>query len=295
MKVCRAILPALAVAVLVLGFGCSRKHDTGQKSTTASASLTVKGSDTMVNLMSNLAEAYMQVHPNVNIAITGGGSGTGIAALINGTTDICAASRTMKPEEVDQGKSRGVTPRETVVGQDGLAVMVNKDNPVSELTLEQLRKIYTGEYTNWSEVGGITQPIIVLSRESNSGTYVYFQEHVLEKKDFTPKARLLPSTAAITQSVTEDQNAVGYGGIAYAEKAPGVKMVRVKKDANNDAVSPSEATVLDNSYPISRPLFLYTNGQPQGAAADFINYILSPEGQKIVTDTGYIPVKKSAA
>jgi phosphate transport system substrate-binding protein len=296
MKVCRALLPALALAAMVFGFGCARKQDAGTKTASAPASLTVKGSDTMVNLMSNLAEAYMKAHPNVNVSVTGGGSGTGIAALINGTTDICAASRTMKTEEKDQAqKARGAAPQETVVGQDGLAVMVNKNNPVSELSIEQLRKIYTGEYTNWREVGGISQEIIVLSRESNSGTYVYFQEHVLEKKDYTPKARLLPSTAAITQAVTDDQNAIGYGGIAYAEKAAGVKMIRVKHDSETPAILPSEATVLDNTYPISRPLFLYTSGQPQGAAAEFIHYVLSPEGQKIVTDTGYIPVKKPAA
>jgi phosphate transport system substrate-binding protein len=291
MKFFRIFPLFLLATLLVFGAGCSRDQH-GSKAKNAPTNLSVKGSDTMVNLMSNLAEAYMKGHPSVSIAVTGGGSGTGIAALINGTTDICAASRAMKPEEIDQANRRGVNPVQNVVGQDGLAVMVNKGNPVTELTIEQLRKIYTGEYTNWSEVGGITQPIVILSRESNSGTYVYFQEHVLEKKDYSPKARLLPSTAAVTQAVTDDRGAIGYGGIAYAEHA-NVKMIHVKKDANSPAIVPSEATVLDNTYPISRPLFLYTNGQPAGAIAAFLSYILSPEGQKIVTDTGYIPIKKT--
>jgi phosphate transport system substrate-binding protein len=251
----------------------------------------IKGSDTMVNLMSNLAEAYMKAHSEVNIAVTGGGSGTGIAALINGTTNICAASRTWKDEENKQAAAKNIAPTPLTIGLDGLAVMVNKKNPVSELTLEQLKKIYTGEYTRWNEVGGPDQPIILLSRESNSGTYVYFQEHVLEKKDYSAKARLMPSTAAIAKSVTEDQWAIGYGGIAYAEHA-NVKTVNVKKTADAPAIAPTTATVIDGSYPISRPLFLYTNGTPTGDIKAFLDYCMSDAGQNIVTETGYVTIAK---
>ena len=251
----------------------------------------IKGSDTMVNLMSNLAEAYMNAHPEVDIAVTGGGSGTGIAALINGTTEICASSRNFKKEENDLAAGKSVTPVGITIGLDGIAVMVNLNNPVSELTLEQLKNIYTGVFSKWSDVGGPDHPLIVLSRESNSGTYVYFQEHVLEKKDYSPKVRLMPSTAAITQSVTDDRWSIGYGGIAYAEHAE-VKIVNVKKTADSPAIAPSDATVHDGSYPISRPLLLYTNGNPISMVKEFIDYCLSPDGQAIVVETGYIPLAR---
>ncbi|MFZ5432411.1 MAG: phosphate ABC transporter substrate-binding protein [Calditrichota bacterium] len=259
--------------------------------TFAQTSLQIKGSDTMVNLMSDLGEAYMVAHPDVSIAVTGGGSGTGIAALINGTTDICASSRAMKDKEIELANSKSINPVNTVIGLDGIAVMVNAANPVSDLTMEQLKKIYTGEYTRWSEVGGPDEPIIVLSRESNSGTYVYFQEHVLEKADYTAKARLMPSTAAVVSSVTEDKWTIGYGGIAYAEKSA-VKMIHVKATPESPAVAPSNETVLDGSYPISRPLFIYTNGEPSGTIKDFLDFCLTEAGQAIVLDTGYIPAPK---
>lgn len=278
----RLSVTALLTAALFLG---------SQSASAAGKVLIIKGSDTMVNLMSNLAEAYMKLHSDVDIAVTGGGSGTGIAALLNGTTDICASSRQMKDKELEQAHAKKLDPQATVIGQDGLAVMVNPANPISELTMEQLKKIYTGEYTRWSEVGGPDQPILVLSRESNSGTYVYFQEHVLEKADFSPKVRLMPSTAAIAQSVTEDQWAIGYGGVAYAEHAQ-VKTVKVKPTADAPAVAPSEATVHDGSYPISRPLYLYTNGAATGTVQAFIAFCLSGAGQGIVTETGYITVQK---
>jgi phosphate transport system substrate-binding protein len=262
-----------------------------QPASAAGKTLVIKGSDTMVNLMSNLAEAYMKLHSGVDIAVTGGGSGTGIAALLNSTTDICASSRLMKDSELEQARTRKLDPQTTIIGLDGIAIMVNPANPISELTLEQLKKIYTGEYTRWSEVGGPDQPIVVLSRESNSGTYVYFQEHVLEKADFSSKARLMPSTAAITQSVTEDRWAIGYGGVAYAEHAQ-VKTVKVKATADAAPVAPSEVTVHDGSYPISRPLYLYTNGAAAGTAQSFIEFCLSSAGQGIVTETGYITVQK---
>ena len=251
----------------------------------------VKGSDTMVNLMSNLAEEYMTAHPGATVAVTGGGSGTGIAAMLNGTTDICASSRSLKKEEEDMAASKNIAPTSVTIGLDGLAVMVNPKNPVAELSIEQLRKIYTGEYTNWQDVGGPSKPIVLLSRESNSGTYVYFQEHVLNKADYAKTALLMPSTAAIAKAVGDDEAAIGYGGIAYAEHAP-VKMIQVKTTADAPAVAPSMETVLNGTYPISRPLFLFTNGAPSGDVKTFIDYCLSDAGQKVVTDTGYIPTPK---
>lgn len=282
--------PTIRTLVLAILAGSSLLAFTAA-SRAAGTMLQIKGSDTMVNLMSNLAEAYMKAHPDVSIAVTGGGSGTGIAALINGTTDICAASRTMKKEEIEQAETRGVTPVETQVGLDGLAVMVSQKNPVSELSLDQLMNIYTGAYTKWSDVGGPDQPMIVLSRESNSGTYVYFQEHVLQKKDYAKTVRLMPSTAAITNAITQDQWSIGYGGVAYAEHAD-VKTILVKKTADSPAIVPSEAAVHDGSYPISRPLFLYTNGAARGNVKAFIDFVLSPDGQKIVAETGYITLAK---
>jgi phosphate transport system substrate-binding protein len=281
-----ALLALAVVTALALFIGCSRPA-----STPAHANIQIKGSDTMVNLVSAFAEDYMKANPNVGISVTGGGSGTGISALINGTTDICSASRSFKPEELDQAKQRNVNPVELPVGMDGLAVMVNPGNPIGELTLEQIKQIYTGAYKKWSDVGGPDQPIVVLSRESNSGTYVYFQEHVLNKADFTASARLMPSTGAIVQTLKDDKWAIGYGGVAYGEN-PQIKILKIKKTPDAPAVFPSEAAVHDGSYPISRPLFFYTNGQPAGELKRFIDWCLSPAGQKIVVESGYMTVQK---
>lgn len=275
----------LGMVVLILGASCKRNGQTGPK-----VSITIKGSDSMVNLMSNLSEMFMKEHQNITVSVTGGGSGTGIAALLNGTTDVCSSSRSLNEKELSLAKSQNIAPVEHIIGLDGLAVMVNPKNPNNELSLEQIRKIYTGEYTNWSDVGGPKQEIILLSRESNSGTYVYFQEHVLNKADYSPKARLMPSTAAIVQSVSTDVGAIGYGGVAYAEN-PSVKVLNVKTHSDSAAVAPTEANVHSGKYPISRPLFLYTNGQPAGAIREFIEFCLNPQGQAIVKETGYMAVK----
>lgn len=274
-----------ALALLILGFGTATLPANAQNY------IQIKGSDTMVNLMSDLAEAYMNAHPDVSIAVTGGGSGTGVAALLNGTTEICASSRDLKDKELQLAAQKKITPVRTAIALDGLAVMVHPQNPVSELTMEQLKKIFTGEYTRWSNVGGPDQPIIVLSRESNSGTYVYFQEHVLDKSDFTPRARLMPSTAAVASSCAEDKWAIGYGGVAYAENSP-VKAIMVKANAEAVAVGPTEAAVHDGSYPISRPLFVFTNGEPRGITKAFIEFALTDAGQKIVVEAGYMTMPK---
>ena len=281
---------------LFLGFslvvnGCSRSDKKGE-SGQANTVISIKGSDTMVHLASSWAESYMRVHPDIEISVTGGGSGTGIAALLNGTTDICAASRNIKDKEIKLAAEKNIEPNEVVVARDGIAVVVNPENSVSEMSLEQIGKIYTGEYTSWSQVGGSDEPIIVLSRESSSGTYVFFQEHVLGKNDYTVNARLMPATSSIIQSVSSDKWAIGYVGLGYAIQAgETVKMISVRDNENAAAVSPSEATVKSGEYSIARPLYFYVNGQPSGAIKGFIDFCLSSDGQRIVTETGYVSIE----
>jgi len=280
------IITILALALFTAGAlaaGCSRKDS--KKGGSDKTFIQIKGSDTMVHLASTWAEEFMKANQGMELAVTGGGSGTGIAALINGTTDICAASRSIKPEEIEEAKSKNVEPKEFVVASDGIALVVNPDNPIDELSTEQLREIFTGEVTNWSEVGGPDAEILVLSRESSSGTYVFFQEHVLDKQDYAAHARLMPATSGIIQSAGEDRWAIGYVGLGYvADAGAKVKALRV------DGVEPSEATVLDGSYPIARPLHLYTNGEPRGSVKEFVDFCLSEQGQKIVKEQGYVPV-----
>ena len=281
------------MAVMLLStLGCGPATQQDQAGRATAKSVTVKGSDTMVHLVTAWAEGYMKASPDSEISVTGGGSGTGIAALLNKTTDICAASREMSSAEKEQGAQKGIVPRETVVARDGIAVVVHPSNPINELTVEQLKKIYTGAYTNWSEVGGVSGEFIVLSRESSSGTYVFFQEHVLKKEDYTQKARLMPATSSIIQSVQTDALAIGYVGLGYAaEAADHVKILKIKGDANAPAIAPSEDTVRDGSYSISRPLYFYTGAGVVPAADDFVQFCLSEAGQKIVREAGYVPVK----
>jgi phosphate transport system substrate-binding protein len=275
----------LAVVLFAAAFaGCSR----GNKGAGGAdkAIIQIKGSDTMVHLASSWAEEFMKENKGVQTAVTGGGSGTGIAALINGTTDICASSRDIKPEEIEQAKAKGVEPKEFTVARDGIAIVVNPESPVDDLTTEQLRQIYTGEATNWNQVGGPDAKITVLSRESSSGTYVFFQEHVLDKQDYAASVRLMPATSGIIQSVSQDEWTIGYVGLGYAEQAGGkVKVLRV------DGVEASEANVLDGSYPIARPLHLYTNGEPQGTVKKFVDFCLGEKGQAIVREQGYVTLK----
>lgn len=255
----------------------------------AGRGLTIKGSDTMVILGQRWAEEYMNAHPGAIIQVTGGGSGTGIAALINGTTDICQASRPMKEDEKrklrDRYQSMGV---ETAVAKDGLSIYLNDQNPVKDLTIEQLRNIYTGEFTNWKQVGGADARIVLYGRENSSGTYVYFKDNVLLGRDYASSCQTLPGTAAVVNAVARDPNGIGYGGAAYAK---GVKDCAVKKDAASPAVMPSAATVKDGTYPISRDLYFYTRTKPSGDTKKFMDWVLSSNGQGIVTQVGYFPVR----
>jgi len=260
-------------------------------------SVQVKGSDTMVNLSQSWAEMFMEENPTDFIAVTGGGSGTGISSLISGTCDIANASRTIKGKEIELAKQRGIDPYEITVGLDGLAVVVNPNNPVSKLTVKQLADIFTGRITNWKEVGGPDLQIVILSREVNSGTHVYFKEHVLRggdsnsQEEYAPSALLLPSSQAIADEVANNTGTIGYYGMGYI--SPKQQPVSVAKDENSEYVEPTIDNVVDGRYPISRPLFVYTNGQPQEGTLvkKFIDFMLSPEGQKIELETDFVPVK----
>ncbi|HEX9982304.1 MAG TPA: phosphate ABC transporter substrate-binding protein [Thermoanaerobaculia bacterium] len=255
----------------------------------AQKGITVKGSDTMVIMNARLAEAYMRGNPGQSIQVTGGGSGVGLAALINGTTDIAAASRPMKTSEKDKLKQRFNTlVAEVPVARDGLAVYVNERNPVKELTVAQVRDIYTGRVTNWKQVGGNDAPIVLYSRENSSGTYVYFKENVLANKDFSPRAQTLQGTAAVVNAVGKDVNGIGYGGAAYAK---GIRFAAIRKDARSAAYTPSLETVRAGQYPITRYLYLYLRGTPKGDMKKFVDFALSPAGQQIVSQVGYFPVK----
>jgi phosphate transport system substrate-binding protein len=251
--------------------------------------ITVKGSDTMVILAQRWAEEYMTKHTDQTVQVTGGGSGVGISALINGTTDIADASRPMKQSEFDKLKERFNTMGyETKVAKDGITLYLNEGNPVSELTLDQIKAMYLGEVTNWKEVGGLDAKIILYGRENSSGTYVYFRDNVLGGKDFANSVQSLPGTAAIVNAVAKDKVGIGYGGAAYAK---GVKILKVKKDASSAGVEPTAETIKNDTYPISRYLYMYTRDKPAGDMKKFMDWVVGGEGQSIVTKVGYFPVK----
>lgn len=255
----------------------------------AAERITVKGSDTMVLLGQRWAESYMAKNAQTVVQVTGGGSGVGFAALINGTTDICEASRPIKSKETQSLKERfNVTGVEIPVARDGLTVYLHESNTVNELTMDQLAAIYSGEITNWKEVGGADTKIIVYGRENSSGTYVYFKDVVLKGEDFAPQVQTLPGTAAIVNAVAKDVNGIGYGGAAYAK---GVKYCAMKADANAQAYKPDLEHVKSGTYPLSRYLFWYLRNKPSGEIKKFVDFVLSEEGQKIVTEVGYFPVK----
>ena len=254
-----------------------------------------KGSDTIVNLALAWAEKYQAEHSDVRISVTGGGSGTGIAALVNGTVDIANASRQIKPEEVDEAKANGIDPVEHIVARDAIAVIVNPNNPVHELTLQQISDMYSGKINNWSEVGGEDRPIVRLSRETNSGTHVYFLETVLrlgnteDKTLFSTDTLLLPSSEGIIAEVRQNPNAIGYDGLGYVPKD--LKMIAIAEKQGGAFVLPAIATVNDKTYPIARDLYMYTNGEPPGVVKEYLDWILSSEAQQIVADLGFVPVK----
>ena len=281
---------AVAVAFLIAGCGGSQ----GAKPT--GTTIQVKGSDTMVNVAQAWAEAYKAVAPQVDVEVSGGGSGVGIAALERGTIDIANSSRNMKPEEIEQAKrNTGKEPKEFIVAYDALAVYVHKDNPIGEISLEQLAQVFGegGTVTRWSQLGvtipGATDDEIVrVSRQSSSGTYEFFREHVLAKKDFKLGSRDMNGSKEVVELVANTKTAIGYSGMGYA--TPGIKMLKLAGKAGEPSVEPSVANTLDKTYPLARSLLIYTLGEPEGAVKGYIDWILSPPGQKIVEESGYVPV-----
>jgi phosphate transport system substrate-binding protein len=293
-------LVSLALIATGLLFGCTKTEPPAPAPATSSSApapapekttLTLKGSDTMVILGQRWAEDYMKANPGISVQVTGGGSGTGIAALINGTTDICEASRPMKDKEKDDTLAkRGAPAVETKVALDALAVYVNAKNPIKEISIPALHKIYTGDTTSWKDVGGPNHSIVLYGRENNSGTYGYFKEHVLEGKDFANSVQTLAGTSAVVSAVKGDAFGIGYGGIAYLE---GIRALNVKKDDTSPAITPSLQTAQDGSYPIARFLYFYTAGDPTGLAKRFIDWVKSDDGQKIIEVVGYYPLPKT--
>lgn len=259
-------------------------------------SIQIKGSDTMVNLVQGWAEKFMERQPDSFIAVTGGGSGTGLAALINGTADIAVSSREIKAQERELASKKGIEPREIQVAMDGLAVVVHPSNPIPYLSMDQLADIFSGKTTDWKDLGGAPGKIVVLSREVNSGTHVYFKEHVLRKGDaksaveFSSDALLLSSSQAIADEVKNNKNAIGYYGMGYI--SPDHKALPIAKDASSEPEPPTEEHVIKGDYPISRPLYFYVNGEGSPSIKQFLDFVMSAEGQAVVSEMDFVPVKK---
>lgn len=273
------------IFIILFSAGCSR----GRKA------IQIKGSDTMVNLAQAWAEDFMKKNPTASIAVTGGGSGTGIAALIGGTTDIAQASRNMEPKEIGMAKKKGVDPKEIHVANDGIALIVHPSNHVNKLTIQQLSAIYTGKVQSWKELGGKGQKIVALSRERNSGTHVYFWEHVVKlgdkksKDEFAPSALMMPSSQAIIEEVSANPSAIGYVGLGYVTDKQ--KVLAIARDESSAYVTPTVQSVTSNRYPISRSLLFYVNGEPDERLKPFIDFVLGPEGQKIVLKMDFVPIR----
>ena len=280
------IISIVLTAVWVIG--CKEKIDPNEPS----GFIQIKGSDTMVNATQKISEEFMKEYQHVFVAITGGGSGVGIASLINKTCDVAAASREMKQKEIDIANKRGVFPKEITVAYDGVAVIVNNNNPVSKLTIADLHKIYTGEVTNWKELGGNDLHIVTLSREVSSGTYTYFKKHVIQlgkkdnKEEFSADTLLLTSSQAIVEEVSSNEAAIGYLGMGYVSDR--TKSLMISKDG--EYFPPDVENVQKRVYPLSRPLYFYTNGEPKGPAKLFIDFTLSLKGQEQFRETGFVPL-----
>lgn len=285
-----SLVAALAFGAFALtGCGGSKTDSATGATETAgtelSGSITVSGSDTMVNLAQAWAEQFGTDNPGVMVSVKGGGSGNGIAALINKTVDFADSSRDIKDEEVTQAKANGVDPITTVVAKDGVVIIVNSANKVADISEDNLGKVYRGEITNWKELGGADAPIVLLSRDSSSGTYGFMQDEVIGKeKKFAKSTRNLQSTQAIVDEVSKNANAIGYIGLGYENAS--IKPISV------DGVQSSVDTVLDGSYALSRSLNMISNGAPTGVAKAYVDWILSPAGQKLVVDQGFVPLAK---
>jgi len=292
----RLILTVLILAAALAGLAaCGPAAGGATLPPAPKTSIQNKGSDTMVNVALAWAEAYGRVHPEIQIAVTGGGSGTGIAALINGSVDLANASRAITADEHAQAQAAGIDPVEFVVAGDAIAIVVHPSNPVDRVTIPQLSALFSGQITNWRELGGEDRPIVLLSRESNSGTHVFFLEEVVRQgiKDdttlFSPDTLLMPSSEGISAEVRQNPNAIGYDGLGYV--TADLKVLAVAPAAGEPYILPTVDTARDGSYPIARSLFVYTAGEPQGALSDYLTWILGAEAQAIVKELGFVPLQ----
>lgn len=291
---------AVPLALCLIQTGCGPSQSGGGKEAAGKATIQVKGSDTMVNLAQAWAEEYKKVAGDVDVEVSGGGSGVGIAALVKGTIDIADASRNMKPEEIETAKKNtGKEPKEFIVGYDALAIYVHKENPLNEITLDQIAQIYQegGNITKWSDLGvqipGAANPDIVrVSRQSSSGTYEFLREHVLHNKDYKLGSSDMNGSKEVVELVASTPTAIGYSGMGYA--TPAVKMLKVKKTAGDAGYEPSVVNTLSKAYPIARSLQVYTLGEPQGAVKKYIDWTMSDAGQKVVEASGYVPLPAEA-
>ncbi|MBV6421706.1 MAG: Phosphate-binding protein PstS [Ignavibacteriaceae bacterium] len=290
------IIFSLVITSLFI-IGCKKKEIGAEKKV-----ISIKGSDTMVNLAQKWAEIYMQKNPNLSIQVTGGGSGTGVASLLNGTTDLANSSRELKDSELETAKQKGVTPIVYEVALDGIALIVHPNNKIDNLSVQQISDIFAGKITNWKQLGGPDMTITLYGRENSSGTYEFFKDHVLGKDvlgkqvDYSPATQVLQGTAALGEAVARDVKGIGYGGVGYFALRNDVKILHIKKDDESPAISPSEngkvnyESIWNGDYSISRYLYCFTNGEAQGELKNFMDFILSPEGQKLVESMEYIPL-----
>jgi phosphate transport system substrate-binding protein len=277
-------------------FSCKKKEDS------AKSVISIKGSDTMVNLAQKWAEVYMQQTPNVSIQVTGGGSGTGVAALLNGTTDIATSSRELKPKEVELAKSKNINYEEIAVALDGLAVIVHPSNPIDNITMEEIRDVFVGKISNFQQLKGENQKINLYGRENSSGTYEFFKDHVLGKDangnpfDYATSTQVLQGTASLAEAVAKDKNGIAYGGVGYFAHRDDVKILHVKKNSESVGISPSENKVVNytaiwsGDYSISRSLYMYVASTNNKTVKDFISFVVSTQGQKLVEEMEYIPL-----
>ncbi len=295
------VLILVVIGLVFLGIGCAGKNNespsaqnassggTPEKGAVAGAqSISVKGSDSMLPIAQAEAEEFMNEKSETSVTVTGGGSGVGIAALIDGQVNIATASREITPDETETAKKNGINPMEHTVAYDGITVIVNPANPVSKLTFSQLRGIYNGSISNWKDVGGQDKQIVVITRDSSSGTYQDFKKDVLLGDEYRTDAVTQPATGGIVTEVSQNQNAIGYIGFAYLNN----KIKALSLDKGNGFVSPTTESILSGAYPLSRALYFYTNGEPSGLTKEFIDFVLSEKGQNIVKEIGYIPLKK---
>lgn len=288
-SICFIVL--LIITTAFVGIGCVDKDESTSGNTegngvSETTSIIVKGSDTVLPLSQAESEEFMIANPDSSITVIGGGSGVGIAALIDGEVEIAMASRKMKDSEIESAQANGIDPVEKVIAWDGIAAVVNPENPVTQLTFEQLKSIYNGSVSNWADVGGDNLAITVITRDSSSGTYEYFQEEILLEDEYRPDALVQPATGAIVQEVSQNKGAIGYIGYAYLDES----ITALALDGGEGFVEATPENIINGDYPLARPLHYYTNGEPTGLVKEFIDYVMSPTGQSIVSDVGYFPV-----